>query len=317
MRVLVAGATGVIGRQLVPLLIAVGHQVVALSRTGRRSAALEALGAERVFADALDPVAIGRAVREAAPDAVVNLLTAVPAEVDPKHLARDLETTNRLRTEGTRHLLEAAIRAGARRVISEGVAYAYDPDGDGLATEETPLWRRPPASFAPVLEALRSLERHTDEAGGLVLRFGHLYGPGSAFSSEGSFVRQVRARRVPLVGGGTATFSFTHVHDAATAILAALDKEVAGVLNVVDDTPAPMCEWLPFMAKLLGAPPPGRAPAILARMAVGGWGLAFLTRLRGAQNAGAKCALDWRPRYASWEEGFVAELAPGAGAAVH
>lgn len=318
MRVLVAGATGVIGSQLVPLLGSVGHEVVALVRAeGGRAVAPRPAATTTVTADALDGPATARAVREARPDAIVNMLTAIPARLNPKHLARDFEQTNLLRTVGTAHLLAAGRAAGVSRVISQGLAYAYDPEGGGQggpdgaggpATESAPLWRRPPKQFVPVLAALTELERRTREANGLVLRFGHLYGPGSGYAADGSFTAQVEAGRMPLVGGGGATFSFTHAHDAATAIVAALDKDVTGVLNIVDDEPARMSLRLPVLADLLGAERPKSVPAAVARLAVGGWGVAFMTRLRGADNARAKGTLDWRPRYASWRTGFESEL---------
>lgn len=308
MRVLVAGATGVIGRQLVPLLISSGHDVIGLARSRARAAAVERAGAKLVVANALDRFELLRVVRDAAPDAVVHVLTAIPAAINPRRLARDFAMTNRLRTEGTRNLLDAAIDASVKRIITQGLAYAYDPSGDGVANEDTPFWPNPPKQFVPVLAALRELEQLTNAANGLVLRFGHLYGPGSIYAADGSFVQQVRAGKVPLVGEGSATFSFTHSHDAASAIVAALDKDVTGALNIVDDEPAPMNEWLPFLAKLLNAPAPKKAPAALARLAVGGWGVAFMTRLRGADNARARLSLDWRPRYGSWREGFAAEL---------
>ena len=313
MRVLVAGATGVIGNRMVPLLAAVGHEVLGLARPGGDTTRLEAAGARAVVADALDRDGLRRVVRQAAPDAVVNMLTAIPAEIDPKHLARDFALTNRLRTEGTRNLIDAA---GAARVISQGLAYGYQP-GQGLADEDAPLWGTgTPKQFVPVLDALVELERLTTQAGGLVLRLGHLYGPGSIYAADGSFVQQVRAGKVPLVGGGNAVFSFTHADDVAAAVAAALDKaDLAGVLNVVDDTPQSLNEWLPHLAGILGAPEPKKAPAALARLAVGSWGVAFMNRLRGADNARARLRLDWRPRYASVAEGFAAELADGGMAA--
>lgn len=306
MRVLVAGATGVIGARLVPLLTAVGHDVVGLTRSEKGREGLLEAGAEIVVADALDATAVERAVREAAPDAVVNMLTAIPAELNPRRLAREFAPTNRLRTEGTRNLIAAA---GTTRIISQGLAYAYQP-GPGSANEDAPLWADgTPRQFAPVLAALMELERLTTAADGLVLRFGHLYGPGSSYAADGSFARQVRAGKVPLVGGGHAVFSFTHADDAATAIAAALDRpEVTGVLNVVDDTPVELREWLPVYARLVGGPTPKPAPAALARLAVGGWGVAFMNELRGADNARARMRLDWRPRHTSWADGFTAEL---------
>ncbi|NKZ02363.1 NAD-dependent epimerase/dehydratase family protein [Actinomadura latina] len=306
MRVLIAGATGVIGRRMVPLLTAVGHEVLALARPGSDTAVLEAAGARAVVADALDRGRLRGAVRQAAPEAVVNLLTAIPAEIDPKHLARDFVPTNRLRTEGTRNLIEAAPGA---RIISQGLAYGYQP-GEGPADEDAPLWRTgTPKQFIPVLDALDELELRTAQADGLVLRLGHLYGPGSIYAADGSFVRQVRAGKVPLVGGGNAVFSFTHADDVATAVAAALDKpDITGVLNIVDDRPVPLHRWLPELAAVLGAPAPKKAPAALARLAVGSWGVAFMNRLRGADNTRARLHLDWRPRHASAAEGFAAEL---------
>ncbi|MEV6824067.1 NAD(P)-dependent oxidoreductase [Amycolatopsis sp. NPDC051102] len=309
MKVLVAGATGVVGGRVVPLLAAAGHEVLALVRPGRDRTPLAAAGAEVLVADALDRDAVRAAVGRAAPDAVVNLLTAIPPAPDPKHLARDLAATGRLRTEGTRNLLDAA---GEARVISHGLAYGYQPD-DGPAGEDAPLWRAgPPPQFAPVLAALMELERLTTRAGGLVLRLGHLYGPGTAYAGDGAFTRQVRAGKVPLAGGGHAVFSFTHADDAAAAVVAAVDRDlVSGVLNIVDDDPAPLHEWLPGLARLLGAPAPRKIPAAFARPAVGSWGVAFLNRLRGADNARARLRLGWRPRFPSAADGFAAEFGAG------
>jgi nucleoside-diphosphate-sugar epimerase len=192
-------------------------------------------------------------------------------------------------------------------VIVQSLAYAYAP-GAGLADEDAPLWTDGPAQFRPVVEALAELEDRTAQEHGLVLRLGHLYGPGTVFARDGSFAADVAAGKVPLVGGGNATFSFTHTRDAAMAILAGLDKDVAGTLNVVDDEPAPLHEWLPRFAGLLGAKRPKPAPAWLARMMVGAYGVAFMNQLRGADNTRTRLALDWRPGYRSWRDGFAAEL---------
>lgn len=291
MRVLVAGGTGVIGRRLVPLLEAVGHSVVVLGRAD---------------ADVLSPEAVRRFVGSVEPDAVVSMLTAIPSALAPRKLASQFAVTNRLRTEGTRNLLAAAPGV---RFVAQGVAYAYQP-AEGLAAEDAPLWTsRTPKQFGPVLTALVEQERLVGSAG-LVLRLGHLYGPGSAFAVDGAFTQQVRAGSVPLVGGGHAVFSFTHADDAATAVIAALDKpSVTGVLNIVDDTPTPLSAWLPTFASMLGARAPRVAPAWLAGLAVGGWGVAYLNELRGADNARARLRLDWRPRHPSWAEGFAEELA--------
>ena len=311
MRVLVAGATGVIGRQLTPLLVSVGHEVVALTWRPGSTAAVEALGGRAVTGDVLDRVSVARALRTVQPEAIVHMATAIPAAIDPRRLAADFSTTNRLRAEGTRNLLETAADLGVRRFITQGVAYAYDPAGSGPATEDEPLWSSPPKQFAPVLAALRDAEALTTSAGGTVLRLGHLYGPGSSYAADGTFAGQVRSRKVPVVGGGTAVFSFTHSHDAATAVVAALDRDVAGALNVVDDEPVTLKEWLPEYALLLRAEEPRRVPAGVVRLAVGAWGVAFMTRLRGADNARAKALLDWKPRYGSWLTGMTEELAPG------
>jgi nucleoside-diphosphate-sugar epimerase len=296
-RVVVAGATGVIGRQLVPLLTACGHEVTGLS--------------PRQGADLLDRAAVIDLVTRARAEAVVHMATAIPARINPRRMDRDFALTNRLRTEGTRNLLDAAEKAGAAKVIVQGLAYAYQP-GDGLADEATPLWRNPPREFAAAMRALTELEELTAGAGGLVLRFGHLYGPGSAYAPDGSFTAQARARKLPVVDGGGSVFSFVHAADAAAAVAFALDRDVTGVLNVVDDTPVAIGEWLPAFAAMLDAPAPRRVPSAVAWLAGGGWGLAFMTKLRGASNARARALLDWIPRYPDWATGFRAELRPAA-----
>lgn len=319
MRVLVAGGTGVVGRQLTPLLASVGHDVVVLTRPGSSPAAVEELGGRAVIGDLLDATHVAKAVRTVEPEAVVHMATAIPRQIDPRRLARDFAVTDRLRTVGTRNLLAAASDVGVRRIVAQGLAYAYDPEGRSPASEDDRLWAAPPKQFAPVLAALQDQERRVLDVGGVVLRFGHLYGPGSIYAADGSFTAQVRAGKVPLVGGGTSVFSFVHAHDAATAVVAALDKQVSGPLNVVDDDPAPMSEWLPLFASLLHARKPKTAPAAMARLAVGGWGVAFMTRLRSADNGRTKLALDWKPRYGSWRDGFAEELAgpPAPGPSAH
>jgi nucleoside-diphosphate-sugar epimerase len=314
MRVLVAGATGVVGRQLLPVLSGAEHEVIGLVRSAEARAEVERLGARAIAGDALDREAVRRAVAEAAPEAIVNLLTAIPRSINPKRLARDFSQTNRLRTEGTANLLSAAAETGGvRRLIAQGLAYAYDPGVGDPAAEGEPLWSDPPAQFGPVLAALRGLEQQTTDAGGLVLRLGHLYGPGSIYAEDGSFVQAVRKGKIPLVGEGASVFSFTHAADVATAVGAALEIDVTGALNIVDDEPTPMNEWLPYLAEMLDAPRPRKAPAWIARMLVGGWGVAFMTRLRGADNTRAKNVLAWRPAYASWRTGFQQELEGSSG----
>src|SRR5690625_5096439 len=295
MRILIAGASGVIGRQLIPQLTAVGHQVTGLARS---AGTVE--GVEVIAVDALNHAEVAAALERAAPEAIIHLLTAISGQINPKRIDQDFAMTNRLRTEGTAHLLDAARATGVRRIIAQGLGYAYDPHGAGLADESVPLWRNPPRTFAPVLAALQQMEAAVQEVRGTVLRFGHLYGPGSSYAADGSFVRQVRARQVPIVGGGTATFSFTHSRDAAAAIVAALEAPAPGIFNIVDDDPATMGRWLPVLADRLGAPAPRSVPTFLARAAVGGWGVAFMTQLRGADNARAKDVLGWQPEVPSW-----------------
>jgi nucleoside-diphosphate-sugar epimerase len=312
MRVLVAGASGVIGRRLLPLLTSEGHEVVGLARSYGAAVEVEMLGAVVAEADALDSGALNRVVKDAAPDAVIHLLTAIPERLNPRRINRDFAQTNRLRTEGTRNLLYAAEQAGVKRVIAQGLACVYEPNKWVPATEVASLWRDPPRQFAPVLTALRELEERTRQADGLVLRLGQLYGHGTTYASRGSFIRQVEAGRMPIVGSGDGTFSFIHVDDAASAIVAALDSHVRGALNVVDDEPAPVREWLPILAELLEAPPPRHIPVALGRLVAGAWGVAFMTALRGADNTLARRILDWTPRYSSWRQGFAAELTQAA-----
>lgn len=311
MRVLIAGATGVIGTQLVPVLREKGHEVVALSRSAARGAALAGEGVRPVRADALDAAALTEAVERAAPDAVVNLLTAIPDKVDPRKLAKVFALTNRLRTEGTRNLLAAAARAGVAKVVTESIAFGYRPGGAGLAVEADPLWTDGPAQFVPVIGAVADMERQTAAAGGTVLRFGHLYGPGTGYAAGGYFATQTRKRQMPIVGAGSAVFSFLHVKDAAESVAAALDHDGAGVFNVVDDEPAPVATWLPELAAILGARPPMRLPSALVRPLVGGYGVAYMNDLRGADNTLAARELDWKPAHPTWREGLRAELAAG------
>lgn len=285
MRVLVAGATGVLGRPLMDALRERGHEVAGFSRSGR--------GEDVRAADALDPSAVEEVVAAFGPEAVVNALTAIPAQINPRRIARDFELTSRLRTEGTRNLIAAAPRA---RHLGQSIAFIYAP-GSGLATEEDAIWPHPPAAFAPVLAAVLDLERQTRAAGGVVLRFGQLHGPGTAFAPGGSFHVGVGARKIPLVGNGGAVFSFVHAEDAAAAFAAALGAEGGTTYNVVEDRSWNVSEWLPAYARSLGAKPPRHGPLWLGKLVGGAYGTAFFTQLRGASNARARESLGWAPRH--------------------
>lgn len=302
MEVLVAGASGAVGRQLIPLLEEVGHQVTAI----KHNRSVPTAGIKVVSADVLDRAGLATALRGAQPDVVVNLLTAIPAQLKPRAFAGQMARTNLLRTTGTANL--AAATRGAR-LICEGLAYAYAPGDEPIADETRPLWTSGPRPFRPTARALIELERLTGETGGVTLRFGHLYGPGTIFATDGSFTAQVRDGKAPIVGDGTGRFSFVHTHDAATAVVAAIEKpEVHGALNVVDDEPLETRVWLPRFAEILGGRAPKSVPAAMARLAVGPWGLAYMNRLAGADNRRARRQLDWRPRYASAPDGWREEF---------
>jgi nucleoside-diphosphate-sugar epimerase len=309
-RVFLAGATGVIGRRLLPQLLAAGHEVTGTTRSPGRAERLRAAGARPAVVDALDADAVTAAVAEARPDAVIHQLTALPARIDPRHIERDFALNDRLRSEGTRILVAAAQQAGASRIVAQSIAFVYEPGPPGtIHGERDPLVQDPPRSFARTAGAIRELEQAVLAAGGLVLRYGYFYGPGSAISADGSIAHDVRRRRMPIVGAGAGVWSFVHVDDAASATVAALTHGEGGVYNVVDDEPAPVAEWLPALARELRAPRPLRVPAFIARLVAGSYGVATMTRAQGASNERAKSELGWSPRYASWREGFAAGLA--------
>jgi nucleoside-diphosphate-sugar epimerase len=310
MRIFVAGATGVIGRRLVPMLVGDGHTVIAMVRSPDRGDAARALGAEPAVADALDPEAVHAAVGGAAPEAVIHQLTALPARIDPRKIERDFVLNDRLRSEGTRHLVAAAQAAGVRRIVAQSIAFAYAPGPTGtLHDEADPLFLDAPKSFRRSAQALNDLETSVLGAGGVVLRYGYFYGPGSAISREGSMGEDIARRRMPVVGGGGGVWSLIHIDDAARATIAALDERVpSGAYNVVDDDPAPVREWLPALADALGAPKPLRVPAFIARLVAGSYGTAVMTGAQGAANARAKRDLGWQPLVPSWREGFRTAL---------
>jgi nucleoside-diphosphate-sugar epimerase len=299
MRVLVAGATGVVGRSLLPALRAAGDEVVALVRAPDRRAAVDA---ETVVADALDREATIAAVREAQPEAIIDELTALPRAVSPRRVGVALQPTNALRRRGTDNLVAGAEAAGARRLVVQSVAFAYAPVGDAVKDEDAPLWHDAPNGFDAAVAAVTTLESATRRFGGTVLRYGSLYGPGTTFDPDGgSTAAAVRRRAFPIVGDGGGVFSFVHVDDAASATVAALHCDARGRFNVVDDDPSPVRDWLPAYARAIGAPLPSRVPRFLARLRVGAYGTADMTERRGARNARARRELSWRPEATRWD----------------
>jgi nucleoside-diphosphate-sugar epimerase len=311
MRVFLAGATGAIGRQLVPLLLAAGHEVTGTTRSPSRAEALLAAGAEAAILDALDADALDAAVRRARPDAVIHQLTALPPRIDPRRIERDFAATNRLREEATPVLVQTAHAVGAR-VIAQSAASLYAPGPPGTVhVEDDPLIdpQDAPKPFQRTAQAVGEHERHVLAADGIVLRYGYLYGPGSTISVEGALAREVSRRRLPLVEDGAGVWSFVHVHDAAGAALAALAHTGPAVYNIVDDEPAATAQWLPALAAALDAPAPLRIPALAARIAAGSHSVETMTRAQGAANARARRELEWKPRYPSWRKGFASAVA--------
>lgn len=309
MRVLVTGATGAIGRFLVPRLLDEGHAVVAVVRPQGNAEPLTSMGVEPAMANPLDRDELIKVVVEARPEVIVHQLTALAGMGSFRRLDRHMSLTNRFRTEVTDSLLQAARSCGTARLVAQSFCgWTMSREGGWVKTEEDPLLSRPPANFVQTLDALRYLEeavRRTDDLEALALRYGFFYGPGTGIAPEGSVVESVRKRRIPLIGAGRGVWSFVHVRDAAGATALAVTQGAPGIYNVVDDDPAPVSEWLPYLAEVLGAKPPRRAPEWLARIVTGAGGASMMTVNRGATNRKAKSELDWEPAYPSWRQGFV------------
>jgi nucleoside-diphosphate-sugar epimerase len=305
-KVFVAGATGAVGRPLVPMLVQAGHEVTGTTRSEQRAEAIRAAGATPAVVDALDASALREAVGRAAPEVIVHELTALPDRFQPRR--KDIyDATNRVRREGTRNLLDAARAAGARRFVCQSIAFAYRPGPKPeVKDEDAPLAFEAPAPFGEGVRTIDEMERAVlgaDGIDGLVLRYGWFYGPGTYFADDGSTAADVRKRRFPVIGRGAGLFSYIHVDDAAAATVAAVERGAPGIYNVVDDEPAAMRDWLPAYAEAIGAKPPRRAPVWLARLIAGGMAAAIEVQ-PGASNAKAKRALGWEPRWSSWRQGF-------------
>jgi 2-alkyl-3-oxoalkanoate reductase len=310
MKVFVAGATGAIGQQLVPMLLDGGHEVTAMTRTPAKADVIRSMGARPAVADALDPEAVAQAICEAEPEALIHELTAIDASSISRSIDKQFAETNRLRTEGTDHLLAAAKAAGARRFIAQSFAgWPYKRIGGPVKTEEDPLDDDPPKPVRETLSAIRHLESAVTGAegiAGIALRYGGFYGPGTSLALDppGEQVRMIQKRRFPIVGDGAGIWSLIHIHDAATATLAALERGEPGVYNVVDDDPAPVSVFLPELARAIVAKPPRHLPRWLGRLLAGEAAVIMMTEIRGASNDKAKRELGWEPRYPSWRQGF-------------
>jgi 2-alkyl-3-oxoalkanoate reductase len=305
MRVFVAGATGVVGRFLVPGLIAAGHEVTASTRSPAKVGHLEAQGATPVVVDGLDRGAVLKAVTAAKPEVIVHEMTALTSLRGFRKFDREFAVTNELRTKGTDYLLEAAEQAGARRFIAQSFAgWNYARQGGMVKTEEDPLDPNPPAAAAKSMAALRHLEDGVRGRSpeGLVLRYGPLYGHGAS----DMMLDALRKRQLPLIGGGAGVWSFAEVTDAAGATVAAVTHGAPGIYNVVDDDPAPVAQWLPYLASSLGVKSPMRAPVWLGRLLGGEMAVVLMTEGRGVSNDKAKREFGWTPAYPSWRDGFPA-----------
>lgn len=315
MRIFVAGATGALGRQLLPRLTERGHEVTGMTRSDSKQELVRDLGGHPVVADALEPDSVAQAVAQAEPEAIVHQLTAIPHAIDMRHLAREFAQTNRLRTEGTDHLLAAGRAVGVRRFVAQSNATViYARVGGTVKVEEDALDASPPEQARTAADAIRHLESAVTGATwaeGVVLRYGAFYGPGTNFSlgPEGKMVEAIRKRQVPLVGKAGGVWSFIQIADAADATVNAIEGRGRGIYNVVDDEPAAVADWLPVAAKAVDARAPRRVPRWLGRLFAGEFATLMMTEARGASNAKAKRELAWTPRYASWREGFATGLA--------
>ncbi|HEU4918278.1 MAG TPA: NAD(P)-dependent oxidoreductase [Candidatus Limnocylindrales bacterium] len=303
MRVFVAGATGAVGRRLVPMLVARGHQVTGTTTSARSRDAIRAMGAEPVVVDGLDAAGIGEAVARAEPDAIIHQMTALSGAPDFRHFDRWFALTNRLRTEGTRNLLAAAKASGVTRFVAQSfTGWSNAREGAWIKTEDDPLDANPVKEQRETLAAIKFLERAVLEAPleGIVVRYGGLYGPGASEALAGI----LRKRMFPVIGNGAGIVSSTHVDDAARGTVAALERGSRGIYNIVDDDPAPTREFIPAIAEALGAPKPLRIPAWLGRLLAGDVAVTMMTEGRGSSNAKAKRELGWQPIWPTWREGF-------------
>lgn len=315
MRIFVAGATGAIGKRLIPLLVASGHHVVATSRNPSKLDGLRNQGADPVIVDGLDKGAVTKAIESSRPDVIVHQTTAIASSLDLKRFDHEFALTNRLRTEGTEYLLAAARSAGVHKFLVQSyTGWPNERQGGRVKTEVDALDSNPPKAMTKTLAAIRTLESmvlNAQDVAGIVLRYGSFYGPGTSLSSHGKILEMVLRRQLPLVGNGAGVWSFIHIDDAAHATQLAIEHGTPGLYNVVDDEPAEVAVWLPELARAIGAKPPYHVPAWLGRLVFGDAGLSMMTAIRGSSNAKAKRILGWQPEYASWRDGFRRGLVAG------
>lgn len=312
MRVLLAGATGALGRRLLPMLVTAGHDVTGTTRTTRKLAEVTSAGAEPVLMDGLDPQSVADAVGLARPDVVIHQLTALTGMGSPRKFDAEFAQTNRLRTSGTDHLLAAARDVGVKRFIVQSfTGWPNERSGGRVKTETDPLDPHPAAGSTQTHAAIRYVEEVVPDAAGLdglVLRYGGFYGPGTGLTAGADLLEMVRKRRLPVVGGGAGVWSFVHIDDAAGATLCAVERGEPGTFNIVDDEPAEVSEWLPYLAATIGAKAPMRLPGWVARPMLGAHGMSLMTQIRGSSNAKAKRELGWELTFPTWREGFRSGL---------
>ncbi|MEU8227530.1 NAD(P)-dependent oxidoreductase [Kribbella sp. NPDC048915] len=308
MKILVAGATGGLGRSLVPQLVAAGHKVTGMTRSESGAAGVRAFGADAVLADGLDAAAVRAAVESVRPEVVVHQMTALKGGIDFKHFDDSFAMTNRLRVEGTDNLLAAAQAAGVRRFVVQSYAgWNLQHGGSATKTEADPLDPNPLPAQRQSMAAIKHVESaalNTEGIEGVALRYASFYGPTGDVGKGGSIVELIQKRRMPIIGDGAGVWSFIHYDDAAAATVKAIESDATGIYQIADDDPAPAAVWLPEFARILGAKAPRHIPTWMGRLAVGDVGVAAFTTIRGADNSLAKRTFDWHPRYASWREGF-------------
>lgn len=308
MNIFIAGGSGAIGRQLVPMLVREGHHVVAMSRSSGGAARLEAMGATPVIGDVFDKESLEELVQQAKPEIVIHQLTAFGAtDADP------LAETIRIRREGTRNLVDAAKRSNARRFVAQSISFICKPIASGLTDEDSPLYVDASQAIRPLAQSVAELEHQTvRDSGmeGIVLRYGWFYGPGTNYDPADAIPRAIKRGRMPIVGTGSGTYSFIHVQDAALAAMSALTRGESGIYNIVDDSPAKLCEWLPVAAKLLDAPPPVFMDETMAREKLGDMLVYVFNEQSGASNRKAKKVLAWEPTIPTWQAGFKSMYTP-------